>query len=183
MVEGLFRFPTPSEAEPVNLGNPTEWSIPDLMAAVEAILGRRFTVTYNPLPQDDPRMRQQDITRPQGGLGWEPKVDLEAGLRETVAYFREKGMGVWSLFPFRHSAIDAGVKATPERRDPEERYPFVVATHHLGTTAAPEGSPEPRALCVSGQGTHGKDVTPPRPFARYAASPSRPGEYESRRWG
>ncbi len=50
MVEGLFRLPTPSEAEPVNLGNPTEWSIRDLMAAVEAILGRRFTVTYNPLP-------------------------------------------------------------------------------------------------------------------------------------
>ncbi len=93
MVEGLFRLLMSSEVEPVNLGNPVERSIRDLVAAVEAILGRRLDVTYNPLPQDDPRVRQPDITRARERLGWEPKVDLEAGLRETVPYFQEKGVG------------------------------------------------------------------------------------------
>ena len=92
MVEGLFRLLMSSEVEPVNLGNPVERSIRDLVAAVEAILGRRLDVTYNPLPQDDPRVRQPDITRARERLGWEPKVDLEAGLRETIPYFQEKGV-------------------------------------------------------------------------------------------
>jgi dTDP-glucose 4,6-dehydratase len=92
LVDGLFRLLMSPEVEPVNLGNPTERSIRDLVAAVEAILGRPLSVTYNPLPQDDPRVRQPDITRARDRLGWEPKVDLEAGLRETIAYFREKGV-------------------------------------------------------------------------------------------
>jgi len=92
LVEGLFRLLMSSEVEPVNLGNPTERSIRDLVAAVETILGRPLEVTYNPLPQDDPRVRQPDNTRARECLGWEPRVDLEAGLRETIAYFREKGM-------------------------------------------------------------------------------------------
>jgi nucleoside-diphosphate-sugar epimerase len=82
-----------SEGDPVNLGNPTERSIRDLVAAVETILGRSLEVTYNPLPQDDPRVRQPDITRARQRLGWEPQVDLETGLRGTIAYFQEKGMG------------------------------------------------------------------------------------------
>jgi dTDP-glucose 4,6-dehydratase len=93
MVEGLLRLLMSSEVEPVNLGNPTEHSIRDLVAAVEAILARRLEVTYNPLPQDDPRVRQPDITRARERLGWTPKVDLEVGLRATIAYFREKGVG------------------------------------------------------------------------------------------
>jgi dTDP-glucose 4,6-dehydratase len=93
LVEGLFRLLMSSEVDPVNLGNPTERSIRDLVAAVETILGRSLEVTYNPLPQDDPRVRQPDITRARQRLGWEPQVDLETGLRETIAYFQEKGMG------------------------------------------------------------------------------------------
>jgi dTDP-glucose 4,6-dehydratase len=93
MVEGLVRLLMSSEVEPVNLGNPRERSIRDLAAAVEAILGRSLDVTYLPLPQDDPRVRQPDITRARERLGWEPRVDLEAGLRETIAYFRGKGVG------------------------------------------------------------------------------------------
>lgn len=90
LVEGLFRLLMSSEVEPVNLGNPTERSIRDLASAVEAVLGRRLDVTYHPLPQDDPRVRQPDITRARERLGWEPKVDLLAGLRETIAYFRDR---------------------------------------------------------------------------------------------
>jgi dTDP-glucose 4,6-dehydratase len=92
LVEGLFRLLMSSEVEPVNLGNPAERTICDLVAAVEAILGRSLDVTYHPLPQDDPRVRQPDITRARECLGWEPKVDLEDGLRQTIAYFREKGV-------------------------------------------------------------------------------------------
>jgi dTDP-glucose 4,6-dehydratase len=93
LVEGLYRLLLSSEVEPVNLGNPAERSIRDLVAAVEAILGRPLPVTYCPLPQDDPRIRQPDITRARERLGWEPRVDLEVGLRETIGYFQKKGVG------------------------------------------------------------------------------------------
>jgi len=88
LVDGLFRLLLSAEGEPVNLGNPAERTIRDLVAAIEKILGRSLPVTYNPLPQDDPRVRQPDITRARTLLGWEPKVELEIGLRETIDYFR-----------------------------------------------------------------------------------------------
>jgi nucleoside-diphosphate-sugar epimerase len=88
MVEGLFRLLMSSEVEPINLGNPAERTIRDLAATVETILGRRLEVTYHPLPQDDPRVRQPDITRARECLGWEPKVDLAEGLRQTITYFQ-----------------------------------------------------------------------------------------------
>lgn len=88
MVEGLFRLLMSPEVEPINLGNPAERTIRDLAAAVETILGRRLEVTYHPLPQDDPRVRQPDITRARERLGWEPKVDLAEGLRQTITYFQ-----------------------------------------------------------------------------------------------
>jgi dTDP-glucose 4,6-dehydratase len=91
LVEGLFRLLMSSEVDPVNLGNPAERTIRDLVAAIEGILGRALAVTYNPLPVDDPRVRQPDISRARACLGWEPKVELDAGLRETIAYFQEKG--------------------------------------------------------------------------------------------
>ena len=88
LVDGLFRLLMSAEDEPVNLGNPAERTIRDLVAAIEKILGRSLPVTYNPLPQDDPRVRQPDITRARTLLGWEPKVELEIGLRETIDYFQ-----------------------------------------------------------------------------------------------
>jgi dTDP-glucose 4,6-dehydratase len=88
LVDGLFRLLMSAEGEPVNLGNPAERTIRDLVAAIEKILGRSLPVTYKPLPQDDPRVRQPDITRARTLLGWEPKVELEIGLRETIDYFR-----------------------------------------------------------------------------------------------
>jgi len=93
LVDGLFRLLLSGEVEPVNLGNPAERTIRDLVVAIETILGHALHVTSHPLPQDDPRVRQPDITRARECLGWEPKVDLEAGLRQTIAYFREHGAG------------------------------------------------------------------------------------------
>jgi dTDP-glucose 4,6-dehydratase len=91
LVDGLYRLLLSAEVEPINLGNPAERTIRDLVAALEAILGQTLNVTYHPLPQDDPRVRQPDIKRARECLGWEPRVDLETGLRHTIAYFREKG--------------------------------------------------------------------------------------------
>jgi len=91
-VEGLYRLLLSAEVDPVNIGNPTEFTIAELVVAIERILGRALTVTTHPLPQDDPRVRQPDISRARALLGWEPTVDLEAGLRDTMAYFRtQKG--------------------------------------------------------------------------------------------
>jgi len=90
LVDGLYRLLLSDEPEPVNLGNPAERTIRDLVAAVEGVLGHRLDVTYQDLPVDDPRVRQPDITRARELLGWEPKVDLEVGLRETAAYFRNR---------------------------------------------------------------------------------------------
>jgi dTDP-glucose 4,6-dehydratase len=88
LVDGLVRLLLSPEPDPVNLGNPAERTIRDLVQAVETILGHPLPVTYEPLPQDDPRVRQPDITRATTLLGWEPKVDLETGLRATIAYFQ-----------------------------------------------------------------------------------------------
>ncbi|MFB3818240.1 MAG: UDP-glucuronic acid decarboxylase family protein [Candidatus Methylomirabilales bacterium] len=93
LVEGLVRLLLSDEAEPVNLGNPAERTIRDLVAAVEQVLGCRLEVTYQALPEDDPRVRQPDIRRAREILGWEPKVELTDGLRETAAYFRTRCRG------------------------------------------------------------------------------------------
>jgi dTDP-glucose 4,6-dehydratase len=89
LVDGLYRLLLSDETEPVNIGNPTEFTIRELVIAVERVIGRPLTVTYQPLPTDDPRVRQPDITKAKTLLGWEPKVDLETGLRQSVEYFRK----------------------------------------------------------------------------------------------
>ena len=89
LVDGLVRLLLSSEVDPVNLGNPTEWTIRDLVTTIEHLLGRSLPVTVHPLPTDDPQVRQPDITRARTLLGWEPTVDLAAGLRETLGYFQK----------------------------------------------------------------------------------------------
>ena len=88
LVEGILRLLLSDEVDPVNLGNPTEFTIAGLVATLETVLGRALPVTTAPLPTDDPKIRQPDITRARTLLGWEPTVDLATGLRETLAYFR-----------------------------------------------------------------------------------------------
>jgi dTDP-glucose 4,6-dehydratase len=88
LVDGLVRLLLSDEPDPVNLGNPTEWTIRDLISAIEQLLGRALPVTVRPLPTDDPKVRQPDITRARTLLGWEPTVDLTTGLRQTLAYFQ-----------------------------------------------------------------------------------------------
>jgi UDP-glucuronate decarboxylase len=73
---------------PMNLGNPVEFTMLELAEKVIGIVGGSSKLCFKPLPQDDPRQRQPDITLARTSLDWTPKVSLEDGLKETVAYFR-----------------------------------------------------------------------------------------------
>jgi UDP-glucuronate decarboxylase len=74
---------------PVNMGNPDEFTIKELAETVLRMIGGKSKLVFKPLPQDDPRQRQPDITFAKEALGWEPQVKLEAGLEKTIAYFRD----------------------------------------------------------------------------------------------
>jgi len=91
LIEGLIRLmeSPPDFTGPVNLGNPAEFTIRELAEMVLRLTGSRSRIVFRPLPADDPRQRQPDITLARSRLGWEPKVPLEEGLRRTIAYFRE----------------------------------------------------------------------------------------------
>ena len=74
---------------PVNLGNPGEFSMIELVEKVKALTGSRSEFIHKPLPTDDPRQRQPDIALAREELGWEPTVQLEEGLKPTIAYFEQ----------------------------------------------------------------------------------------------
>jgi dTDP-glucose 4,6-dehydratase len=90
LVEGIFRLMMSSTPDPVNIGNPTEMTIRKLAETIISITGSRSRIVERPLPVDDPRVRQPDITRARKILGWEPMVPLREGLETTIAYFRKK---------------------------------------------------------------------------------------------
>lgn len=88
MVEGVYSLINSSINEPVNLGNPEEMSILDLASLVIELTGSKSKIVHRPLPKDDPRIRQPDISRAKSILDWEPKIDLREGLRMTINWFR-----------------------------------------------------------------------------------------------
>ena len=91
LVDGLVRLMAAEDRhEPVNLGNPVEFTIRELAEEVVKVVGGEVRVAFRPLPQDDPTQRQPDITRARGWLGWEPRLQLAQGLVRTVAYFRRR---------------------------------------------------------------------------------------------
>ncbi len=91
MVEGLLRYMDldGEEPGPLNLGNPAEVEIGALAEKILELTGSRSTLIFQPLPDDDPKQRQPDISKARGLIDWEPAVPLESGLRETVAYFKK----------------------------------------------------------------------------------------------
>jgi len=89
LVEGLMLLLAHGDADPVNLGNPAEWRVADLATLVVELTGSSSKVVFEPLPEDDPRVRKPDITRARQVLGWEPNVSLEEGLRRTIPWFEE----------------------------------------------------------------------------------------------
>jgi dTDP-glucose 4,6-dehydratase len=88
MVDGLYRLMLSGERYPVNLGNPHEMTILEFAERIRALTGTKPRIEFRPLPEDDPRQRQPDISKARAILGWEPRVSLDDGLRETVAYFK-----------------------------------------------------------------------------------------------
>lgn len=88
LVDGLIRLMSSDERYPVNLGNPTEWKILDFAEHIQKLMGTSMPLDFRPLPEDDPRQRQPDITKARRLLGWEPKVPLDEGLKRTIEYFR-----------------------------------------------------------------------------------------------
>jgi dTDP-glucose 4,6-dehydratase len=88
MVDGLVRLASCEERYPVNLGNPVELTILEFAERIRRLMSAELPIVFEPLPQDDPQKRRPDITKARRLLGWEPKVDLEYGLRETVEYFK-----------------------------------------------------------------------------------------------
>jgi len=89
LVDGLIRLMNGSHSGPINIGNPREFTIGQLAQLVRDQINPSLGLICKPLPQDDPLQRQPVIDLARGELGWEPQVDLEQGLKATIAYFRE----------------------------------------------------------------------------------------------
>lgn len=92
LLEGFVRLMNYPESypHPVNIGNPNEFTILELADKVIELTGSKSKLVYNPLPQDDPMQRQPNIERAKDLLGWEPKIELEEGLKSTIKYFENK---------------------------------------------------------------------------------------------
>jgi dTDP-glucose 4,6-dehydratase len=88
LIEGIYRLLLSDEPDPVNIGNPSELSVLDFARTIRRLTGASSEIVFKPLPEDDPKIRQPDITRARTILGWEPKVKLEEGLSRTIDYFR-----------------------------------------------------------------------------------------------
>ena len=89
LVEGIYRLLHSDYPYPVNIGNPDEITILQFAEEIIKLTGTKQKIVYRDLPKDDPTQRRPDITKAKKILGWEPKVALEDGLRETISYFRE----------------------------------------------------------------------------------------------
>jgi dTDP-glucose 4,6-dehydratase len=94
LVDGLYRLALSDERYPVNLGNPQEMTILEFAERIRRITGTVAPIKFEPLPEDDPKQRQPQIDKARRILGWEPKIGLEAGLRETIEYFQKLGAPV-----------------------------------------------------------------------------------------
>lgn len=90
LIEGIYRLLMSDEVEPVNIGNPTELTIREFAERINAITGNAGGIRFEGLPVDDPKQRRPDITKARRILNWEPVIPLQAGLEQTIAYFRER---------------------------------------------------------------------------------------------
>jgi dTDP-glucose 4,6-dehydratase len=90
LVEGVFRLLKTDDPNPVNIGNPAEITILQFADEVKKLAGAKSEIVFKPLPEDDPKIRQPDITRARQLLGWEPKVGRAEGMKRTMDFFRKK---------------------------------------------------------------------------------------------
>ncbi len=90
LVDGLIRLMNGDHIGPINLGNPDEYTILELAQKIQQMINPDAEIIYKPLPQDDPRQRQPDITKAKTLLGWQPTIPLESGLKLTIDDFRDR---------------------------------------------------------------------------------------------
>lgn len=88
LIDGIFRLAMSDFHEPVNIGNPREMTIKQFGEEILRITGAKSKIEYKPLPEDDPKVRQPDISRARKILGWQPKVEFDEGIKKTIEYFR-----------------------------------------------------------------------------------------------
>ena len=88
LVEGIYRLFRSNRHDPTNIGNPNEFTVTQLAELVKEMTGTKAPIVYQPLPTDDPKVRQPDISQARSELGWEPKVPLKEGLAKTIQHFR-----------------------------------------------------------------------------------------------
>jgi dTDP-glucose 4,6-dehydratase len=91
LVDGIYRLLQSDVADPTNIGNPAELSVLEFARTIRALTGTQSEIVFRPLPLDDPKVRQPDITNARAKLGWEPRVGLVEGLAKTIDYFRTLG--------------------------------------------------------------------------------------------
>ena len=89
LVDGIYRLLLSDVPDPVNIGNPAELSVLEFARTIKELTGTKSEITFRPLPVDDPKVRQPDITRAKSLLGWKPVVELAEGLKRTIDYFRK----------------------------------------------------------------------------------------------
>jgi UDP-glucuronate decarboxylase len=90
LVEGMMRLMNGEHMGPINIGNPGEYTILQLAETIQKMINPDAQLSYKPLPQDDPKQRQPDITKAKNLLGWEPTINLEEGLKMTIKDFRSR---------------------------------------------------------------------------------------------
>jgi dTDP-glucose 4,6-dehydratase len=90
LVDGIYRLMMSNEHLPINVGNPTEFTVLEFAHLLKDLTESGSEIVFSDLPVDDPKQRKPDITKARTLLGWEPKVALEAGLQQTLEYFRHK---------------------------------------------------------------------------------------------
>ena len=90
LIEGIVRLLQSGHSDPVNIGNPVEMTLLEMAEKILQVTGSQSKIVFKPLPEDDPKVRQPDISQAKTLLKWEPKVKLEEGLRDTVDYFRKR---------------------------------------------------------------------------------------------
>jgi len=90
LIEGIYRLLTSDQNNPINIGNPNEMTIKEMADKILQATNSESKITYVPLPEDDPKVRQPDITRAKKYLNWEPVVGLDKGLQSTLKYFKEQ---------------------------------------------------------------------------------------------
>jgi dTDP-glucose 4,6-dehydratase len=90
LIDGIYKLSQSDFHEPVNIGNPLELTIKEFAERIIRLIGSKSTLSYLPLPTDDPKQRRPDITRAWQRLGWKPVVELEDGLKRTIEYFKPR---------------------------------------------------------------------------------------------